>query len=176
MIIARIELVQPLIGFNGGTIIMVLITFAVLIIILKKYFWDKVSAFMQARGQKIIDEFDNAAEVNRVANARLDEYNAKISDIHSERRDMLAEAKRKADENAKEIIRQAEEKAQRIVSQAGEQIEYEKERALTEMREQIGMLAVYAAEKIIEKQLDPAGQQAIIDNVLEEAESRPWKI
>jgi F-type H+-transporting ATPase subunit b len=155
---------------------MVMATFIVLLIILRKFFWGRVRAFMQAREQKIRDGFDNASEANRVANARLDEYNAKIADIRSERRDLLAEAKRQADENAKDIIRQAEEKAQDIVRRAGEQIEFEKESALAEMREQIGMLAVYAAEKIIEKQLDPAGQQTIIDNVLKEAESREWKI
>jgi F-type H+-transporting ATPase subunit b len=171
----RLELVQPLIGFDW-TFVMVIVTFVVLIIILKKYFWDKVRGFMQAREQKIIDAFDNAAEANKVANAMLDEYNAKIADIKSERRDMLTEAKRRADEHAKEIISQAEEKAQSMLHQATKQIEAEKERALSDMREQIGMLAVYAAEKIIEKQLDHTGQQAIVDNVLKEAESRSWKI
>jgi F-type H+-transporting ATPase subunit b len=176
MIAAKIELVQPLIGFNGGTIVAVLVTFIVLLLVLKRFFWDKVRAFMQAREQRVIDEFDNAAEVNRVANERLGEYEAKIAAIKSERREMLTGAKRQADENAKEIIRQAEEKAQQIVAQAGEQIEYEKERALADMREQIGMLAVYAAEKIIERQLDPASQQAIVDDVLKEAEGSAWKI
>jgi F-type H+-transporting ATPase subunit b len=131
---------------------------------------------MQAREQKIIDSFDNAAETNRVANTILDEYNAKIADIKSERRDMLTDAKRQADENAKEILKQAEEKAQQMLRQASEQIESEKERALSDMREQIGLLAVYAAEKIIEQQLDPAGQKAIVDSVLHEAENRDWKI
>jgi F-type H+-transporting ATPase subunit b len=155
---------------------MVLITFAALFLILRKTFWGKVRAFMQAREQKIIDGFDNAAEANRVANARLDEYNAKIADIKSERRDMLTEAKRRADDNAREIIKRAEEKAQQLLRQTSEQIEAEKERALTDMREQIGMLAVYAAERIIEKQLDAAGQQAIVDSVLKEAETNEWKI
>jgi F-type H+-transporting ATPase subunit b len=171
----KLELVQPLIGFDW-TFVMVAITFIVLLLILRKYFWAKLRAFMQAREQKIVDGFDNAAEANRVANARLDEYNAKIADIKSERRDILADAKRKADENSKEIVKQAEEKAQQILQQASEQIESEKERALSDMREQIGMLAVYAAEKIIEKQLDPVGQQAIVDNALKEAETREWKI
>jgi F-type H+-transporting ATPase subunit b len=171
----RLELVQPLIGFDW-TFVMVLVTFVVLIIILKKYFWDKVRGFMQAREQKVVDAFDNAAEANKVANSRLDEYNSKIADIKTERRDILTEAKRQADVNAKEIISQAEERAQSMLRQATEQIEAEKERALSDMREQIGMLAVYAAEKIIERQLDPAGQQAIVDNVLKEAESRSWKI
>ncbi|MDR1496140.1 MAG: F0F1 ATP synthase subunit B [Clostridiales Family XIII bacterium] len=175
MIAAKIELVQPLIGFDA-TFFMVMATFIVLILILRKFFWGKLRAFMQTREQKIIDGFDNAAETNRIASARLEEYNAMIADIKSERRDMLSEAKRQADENSKEIIERAEEKARDIARRAGEQIETEKERALTEMREQIGLLAVYAAEKIIEKQLDPAGQQAIVDNVLKEAESRAWKI
>jgi F-type H+-transporting ATPase subunit b len=75
-----------------------------------------------------------------------------------------------------EIVRAAEERAQQIVRQAERQIEAEKERALSDMREQIGMLAVYAAEKIIEKQLDQTAQQAVLDGVLKEAENRQWKI
>jgi F-type H+-transporting ATPase subunit b len=175
MLAAKIELVQPLISFDW-TFVMILVTFAVLFILLKKFFWDKIRTFMQAREQTIIDGFDNATEANRVANERLEEYNAKIADIKSERRGMLAEAKRQADENAKDIIREAEEKARRIIERTGEQIEAEKERALAEMREQIAMLSIYAAEKIIERQLDREGQQAIIDNVLREAESQAWKI
>jgi F-type H+-transporting ATPase subunit b len=168
-------MVQPLIGFDW-TFVMVMITFAVLFIIMRIFFFEKIRSFMQAREQKIRDEFENASEANRVADVRLDEYNAKISDIKSERRDMLTDAKKKADEHANEIIAQAEEKAQQIIKQAERQIETEKERALSDMREQIGMLAVYAAEKIIAKQLDPAGQQAIVDSVLKEAESRDWRI
>ncbi|MDR3225049.1 MAG: F0F1 ATP synthase subunit B [Clostridiales Family XIII bacterium] len=175
MIVARVAYEQPLIGLDW-TLVMVLVTFGVLFLIMRKFFFGKVRAFMKAREQKIVDEFDNAAEANRVADARLDEYNAKIAEIKSERRDMLAEAKRKSDENVKEIMRAAEEKAQQIVHQAERQIEAEKERALSDMREQVGMLAIYAAEKIIEKQLDPAAQQAVVENVLKDAESRQWKI
>jgi F-type H+-transporting ATPase subunit b len=76
----------------------------------------------------------------------------------------------------KEIMRAAEERAQQIVRRAEQQIEVEKERALSDMREQVGMLAIYAAEKIIEKQLDPAAQQSVVESVLKEAESRQWKI
>jgi F-type H+-transporting ATPase subunit b len=113
----KLELVQPLIGFSW-TIVMVAATFIVLLFILRKFFWGKVRAFMLAREQKIVDAFDNAAETNRVANARLDEYNAKIADVKSERRDMLADAKRQADENAKEIVRQAE--VERILAEEAE--------------------------------------------------------
>ncbi|MDR0596218.1 MAG: F0F1 ATP synthase subunit B [Clostridiales Family XIII bacterium] len=175
MIAAGLVLDQPFIGIND-TFAMSIVTFIVLFLIMRKLFWQKIRAFMQAREQKIVDEFDNAAEANRIAGVRLDEYNSKLADIKSERRDMLAEAKRRADENAKEIIRAAEEKAQHIVRQAERQIESEKERALSDMREQVGMLAVYVAEKILEKQLDAGAQQAVVDNVLMEAESRQWKI
>ncbi|MDR0519017.1 MAG: F0F1 ATP synthase subunit B [Clostridiales Family XIII bacterium] len=175
MIAARLVMEQPLIGIDD-TFWMAIATFAVLFLVMRKLFWQKIRAFMKAREQRIIDEFDNAAEANRVADERLGEYNSKISDIKSERRDMLAEAKQRADENAKGIIRAAEEKAQQIVRQAERQIEAEKERALSDMREQVGMLAVYAAEKILEKQLDVSAQQAVVDNVLREAESRQWKI
>jgi F-type H+-transporting ATPase subunit b len=171
----KVHLVQPLIGFDW-TIVMVAITFFVLYLILKRFLFDKVHGFMQAREQKIIDSFDNAAEANRVADDRLTEYNAKVANIAAERRDLLTDARQKADESAKEIVKQAEERAARIVRQAEERIKSEQERAMVDMREQIAMLVMYAAEKVIEQKLDTDEQRAIVDGILEEADGQAWKI
>jgi len=165
----------PLIGISW-TLLMVLITFFVLYLILKKYFFGKLHNFMEARSQKIVDAFDNAEEAKRAAEERLKEYDDKLEDIERERRDTLTEAKKKADENAKAIISEAEEKASEMLRQAREEIEREKERTVRDMREQVAMLSVYAAEKIIENQLDAGSQQALVDKVLDDANQGEWKL
>ena len=58
---------------------------------------------------------------------------------------------------------------------AEQEIERQKDAAITEAREQIGMLAVMAAEKIIEKELDDVGHTKIIDSILDEAGAAGWQ-
>jgi F-type H+-transporting ATPase subunit b len=167
--------VEGLISFNW-TLVMVLVTFLVLYLILKKYFFEKVRNFMQARAQKITDAFDNAEELTHVAENRLAAYNEQLDSIEHERREILSAAKLTADERSKEIIREAEEKATELLITARSEIELEKDRALQDMREQVAMLAVYAAEKIIEQKLDVPAQQAIVNGVIDQAGRSGWKI
>jgi F-type H+-transporting ATPase subunit b len=157
--------VAPLIELNW-TLLMVLITFIVLYLILKKFFFEKVRGFMLAREQKIKDAFDNADAANRVAEERLSEYNAQLADIESERRRILKQAKQQGDETAKEIIAKAEDRASQLIAQAEKEIERERLHAIEGMREQISSLAIYAAEKIIEQKLDAAEQQVVINGVI----------
>jgi F-type H+-transporting ATPase subunit b len=154
---------------------MVLITFVVLYLILKKYFFQKVRDFMLAREQKVKDSFDSAEAANQIAEGRLAEYNQQLEEIESQRRETLQRAKKDADDLSQNIINEAEEKAAKLINRAQTEIEREKERALADMRQQISLLAVYAAERIIESNLDREGQQAIIDGVLEEASGAAWK-
>jgi F-type H+-transporting ATPase subunit b len=131
---------------------------------------------MLAREQKVKDAFDNADSVNRVADERLAEYNAQLAAVENERREILKQAKQQGDENAREIIAEAEGQANKLIAQAEKEIERERLQAIEGMREQISMLAIYAAEKIIEQKLDAAEQQTIIDGVIKQASEQEWRI
>jgi F-type H+-transporting ATPase subunit b len=155
---------------------MILVTFFVLFLIMKKFFFEKIHNFMVEREEKVKTAFDNADSVNEIAENRLREYNDKLKNADTERKMILSEAKSSADENAREIIAQAETRAADIITQAQQEIEREKQRALVDMREQIAMLSIYAAEKLIEKNLNQADQKIIIDTVIKEATESKWKI
>ncbi|MDR0357336.1 MAG: F0F1 ATP synthase subunit B [Clostridiales Family XIII bacterium] len=165
----------PLITLNW-TLLMVLVTFLILYLILKKYFFEKVRSFMLAREQKVKDSFDNAESVNRVAEERLADYNEQLANIEEERREILRAAKAQGEDSAREIVDEAERRASLMIAQAESEIERERLHAIETMREQIAILAIIAAEKIIEQKLDAAEQQSIIDNVIRQASERTWKI
>ena len=167
------ELVAPLIGISW-TLPMVLITFAILFLILKKMFFEKVRNFMLAREQKVIDQFDNAEAANNLANQRLEEYNAQIESVEHERREILKESKNLADQRANAIIEEANEKATNMIKQAEKEIERERLIAVEAMKDQVAMLALYAAEKIIEQKLDAKEQQKIIDEVIKDVGVETW--
>ena len=156
------------------TLAMNMITLLVLFLILKKFFFEKVRNFMVAREQKVKDSFSNAEKVNEEAERKLDTYNKKLAGIEQERTDLLKDSKKQADGQAKRIIDEANEKAHQVIMEAQKEIEREKANAMDDMKQQIALLSVYAAEQIINKQLDAKDQQNIIDNIIEEAGKSTW--
>lgn len=156
------------------TLAMNMVTLLVLFLILRKFFFQKVRNFMLAREQKVKDSFDNADKMTAEAESKLEAYNVKLLSIEQERADILKDSKKKADDQAKAIIDEANEKAHRRIMDAEKEIERERSLAMDDMKEQIALLSVYAAEKILEKEINAKEQQNIIDGIIEEAGKTKW--
>lgn len=167
------ELVAPLISFNW-TLVMVLITFVVLYFIVKKIFFEKIHEFMEAREQKVKDQFAGAEAAEKLAEEHLADYNSKLEGVEIERRGVLKDAKTLADRRAEQIVADANEKANEIILQAKKEIERERALFVETMRDQVAMLAIYAAEKIIDKELDESGQKTLIDEIIKENKGETW--
>lgn len=170
----EVELVAPLIGFDW-TLVMVLVTFFVLYLIVKKFFFEKIHDFMEAREQKVRDQFDNAEAAEKTAEALLAEYNDKLEGIEIERRGVIKDAKSLAERRAEQIIAEANERAAQMIKQAETEIERERAVFAESMRDQVAMLAVFAAEKIIEKELDDKKQLSLIDGIISQDSGEAWK-
>jgi F-type H+-transporting ATPase subunit b len=151
------------------------VTVLVLYLILKRFFFEKVHHFMLDRQNAVKDSFDQAERTNQIADEKLAEYNKKILNLENEGREIIKNAKIKAEATAKEITDEANRKANEMLLQAQREIEREKLKAVSEMRQQIASLAIFAAEKIIEKQLDASGQEEIIQRVIEQAGNSGWQ-
>lgn len=113
--------------------------------------------------------------MNRRADEKMNAYNTRIANVEQEARDIIKEAKIKADRQAAQIIDDANERVSQMVTQARSEIERDRNLAMEEAKDQIAMIAIMAAEKIIEKELDTDGQTQIIDNILEEAGASGWQ-
>ena len=161
------EIVAPLISFDW-TLGMFVITFIVLYLIMKKFFFEKVRKFMDARTQKVIDQFDSAEAAEKQAEEHLVEYKSKLKSAEIERRNALKDAKSLADVRAEQIIKEAKEQAGEIIKQARNEMEQERALFDESMRDHVAMLAILAAEKIIEKELDEEEHMHLIDEVLKE--------
>ena len=164
---------SDLIEFNW-TLVMNWVTVIVLFLILKKFFFEKVYNFIEQRQQTIKDSFENADAVNRKADEKFTAYEKKLANAESEGREIIKNAKIKADKRANEIIKEANQKADDILLKAKNDIEREKAKAIIDMKSQIVTLSLMAAEKIIEKDLELEGQDAFIDKIIEQAGTSEW--
>ena len=157
------------------SIIMIWITVIVLFLVLKKFFFEKVKNFMETRSNSIQDAFDSAEAVNRRADEKMQNYTKRIANVEAEGRGIIRDAKIKADAQAREIIEDANKQATEILNKAEKNIEREKQKAMEEMRKEVAALAMLAAERIVEREIQNIGQDEIVDEVINKARSTGWQ-
>ena len=144
-------------GIDIKEMLFAVANFLILIAVLTKFLYKPFLANLENRKQSIQDAFDNAEAVNKRADEKMSAYNKRIANVEQEAREILKDAKMKADRQASQIVDEANEKASLMLQKAEAEIERQKILAVEEAKEQIAMLAVMAAEKIIEKELDASG-------------------
>ncbi len=157
------------------SIILIWITVIVLFLVLKKFFFEKVKNFMETRSNSIQDAFDSAEAVNRRADEKMQNYTKRIANVEAEGREIIRDAKIKADAQAREIIEDANKQATEIMNKAEKNIEREKQKAMEEMRKEVAALAMLAAERIVEREIQNIGQDEIVDEVINKARSTGWQ-
>lgn len=162
-------------GINLKDLIFAVANFLILVLILGKFLYKPFLGILEKRKQTIEDAFTNAEATNRKADEKYEAYTKKLARAEAESREIIKNARLKADDHANMIVEEAKAEAARIKLQAEKEAVREKEKALREVREQIGQLAILAAEQILEKEVTAEGQEEIIDRVLEKAGTSQWQ-
>ena len=170
----EVKLYQGLLEINWNLLFSA-ITVLVLYLILKHFFFEKVHKFMEARKAAVQDNLDRAKATEEEAQALLSEYQATLSNAEEEKRAIIKAAKAEADRRADVIVGEAKIQAQQIVSEAHENMRAEEEKAVVQLKKEVSSLAVLAAERIMQRELDEKSQQALVDQVLEEAAREKWQ-
>ena len=150
---------NPLINPGLGTFVWMLVSFGILAFILIKFGWPMILKSLKSREEAIADSLNEAAVAH---NEEL------LRQAKMERDEMLRDARMASDQIVEEARAKASAEADRIVEAARENINYEKLKAMTELKNQIANLSIEIAEKLIRAELeDKAKADALIQKELE---------
>lgn len=170
----EIRLYQGLLELNWNLLFSA-VTVLVLYMILKRFFFEKVRTFMLARQASVEEQLMNAEEKSRKAENLLEEYSQTLASAEEEKRRIIKDARVYAEENARIIIDEAQHNAGEIMEKMQNKIKNEEEKARRELQNEVASLAVLAAGKIMKKELEADGQEALIGEILTEAEEGRWQ-
>ncbi len=162
-------------GLSVSETIFAIANFLILLFVLIKFLYKPFTAMLDKRAQTIQDSLTHADEVSRQADERLAEYEAQIADAEAKGREIIKDAREKADAQAQYIIDEANAKASSIIAAAQKRVEEEKAMAAAEMKTQIADLALLAAEKVLENSVQAEGHDRIIDEIIEQAGVKGWQ-
>jgi F-type H+-transporting ATPase subunit b len=151
-----------------GLLFWMLLTFSIVLYVLKKFAWKPILSSLKER-EDSIEEALKSAEKAREDMANMQASNEKIlAAARHEREAMLKEARDIRQKMIDEAKAKATAEANKMIEMAKQAIENEKTAAIEDMKNSIANISVMIAEKILKKELtDSKQQQELMDKYLE---------
>lgn len=143
------DLLSPDFGLIFWTVVIFLLTF----LILAKYAWKPILKMLDAREKSIAESIESADRIKAEMSQMKSEHEQMLVEAKAERSRILKEAKDVKDQIIGEAREQAKVEARKIVESAQIAINNQKMAALTDVKNQVGTLAIEVAEKILRKEL-----------------------
>jgi F-type H+-transporting ATPase subunit b len=151
-----------------GLLFWMLLTFLIVLYVLKKFAWKPILNSLKEREDSIEDAL-KSAEKAREEMANLQATNEKIlAEARKEREEMLKEARDIRQKMIEEAKDKAVQEGNKMIESAKMAIEHEKASAIVQIKKSIADMSIQIAEKILRKALtDPKQQQEIMDKYLD---------
>jgi F-type H+-transporting ATPase subunit b len=145
-----------------------IVAFAIVFFFIWKYAVPAFNEMLENR-QKAIKADLEAAEAEKAEAAALKaDYAAQLSGAREEANRIVEEARQAGESVRADVVARAESEAESIKSRAHQELEAERERAVGAMRREVAGLSLDVAEKLVGSSLDRDGQQALVDQFIDE--------
>ncbi len=156
---------------NLGLSIWTTFVFLGLLGILGKFAWGTILKAVQDREDGIQGTLDEAANQRGEAAKLLAEHRQQMADARRQAQQMIAEGKEAGERVRQDIEEKARAEGDAMIERARESIEREKDAALDELRKQAVDLALAAAAKLVEQNLDEKRDRELVMGFIDELTS-----
>jgi F-type H+-transporting ATPase subunit b len=145
-----------------GQIVAQIIGFLIVLWIMKKFAWKPLLRVLDERKERIQSELAEA-EKRRLDVEKLErQYEEKLRDIDAEARARVQEAVKSGQKIASEIKEEARGEIKDMLGRARDEIERDRAQALVELRDDVVNMAVKAAGKVLQENLDERKHRKVI--------------
>lgn len=156
-------------GINWQGLAVQIINFALLAFILWRFAWKPFLGILQTRSAKVADSIARADEIQKQASASEQEFAARLQEARRQSQEIVKQANQTAIRIRADAEERARGDAEEFLSRARGEIHQERERALTELRQQTADLAIMAATQVVQESLDTETHRRIVSRVLAES-------
>jgi len=144
------------------------ISFLVLLVLLAKVAYPAVKKGMDGRAERIRSTLDEAETTRTEAQTILDEYRRQLADAKSEASRIIEEARLAAEGLRTDLKRQAEAEAAELRQRAQADIAAQADRVMSGIQAKVAELAIQAAEKVVERNLDRDTNLALVERFIDQ--------
>lgn len=144
----------PLLQFDPGIGIWTLMSFVILLILLKKFAWKPIVDSIDERERKMQESLDQVEKINQDSKQIAEKQKEILAESHEAAGKILSEARLNAQAIRDQIVESAKEEKAQLLAHAQDEINHMTAKAISELRTFSAELAVNTAERILVDQLD----------------------
>ncbi len=159
------ELVKPSIGL----IFWMIVSFSIILFLLKKFAWAPILGMIKEREESIEKALASAEKAKEEMKALQSNNERILAEAKNERDALLKEAREIKEKIIAEAKTSATKEGERLLKTARENIQNEKMAAITDLKNQVAVLSIEIAEKILKSELSSDDKQkALVKNLLQD--------
>lgn len=156
-------------GLNVPVLITQVVTFVILLVILRFAAYKPLMRMMDERSRRIKESMEQAESVREQSAQAEDLVKKQLEEAGREGQERVQRAIKAGEDVKTKAQEDARKEAEALLVRARAEIQQERDEAVGEVRRSFADLTVLAAGKVIEKSLDKEQHRELIEKVLEES-------
>ena len=160
------QLYQALITLDGWTFLAQICNLMIQLVIFKKLLLNPVKKVIAERKAKADSQIADAEKLRTEAEAMKEEYEQNLQNARTEANQIVAAAQKTAAARSEELLGEARAQAAALKQKAEADIAQERKKAVNEVKDEIGGMAMEIASKVVEREIKEADHQDLIDEFI----------
>ena len=160
------ELYQALITLDGWTFLAQICNLMIQLVIFKKFLLKPIKQVIADRKAKADSEIADAQKLRTEAEAMKAEYEQNLQNARTEANQIVAAAQKTATARSEEIVGEARAQAAALKQKAEADIAQERKKAVNEVKDEIGGIAMEIASKVVEREISEKDHKNLIDEFI----------
>jgi F-type H+-transporting ATPase subunit b len=147
-----------------------IVVFLVLLYLLSRYVFPPIDKALRARQQLIARSLSEAEEARREVEEAKRKERADLAEARHQAQEILDRAQKLGEELREELRQKGREEQDAMLARARAELAQEREKAVSQLRNQVADLVLLATTKVLQEELDPKRQRRLIDEALGEVD------
>lgn len=158
---------EALITLDGWTFLAQICNLMIQLFIFKKLLLDPVRKVIAQRKAKADSQIEDARKLRAEAEAMKAEYEQNMRNARAEANEIVANAQKTAAARSEEMLNEARSQAAALKQKAEADIAQERKKAVNEVKDEIGGMAIEIASKVVEREIKESDHKALIDEFIQ---------
>jgi F-type H+-transporting ATPase subunit b len=147
-----------------------IVVFLVLLYLLSRYVFPPIDKALRTRQQLIARSLSEAEEARREVEEAKKKERADLAEARHQAQEILDRAQKLGEELREELRQKGREEQEAMLTRARAELAQEREKAVSQLRNQVADLVLLATTKVLQEELDPKRQRRLIDEALGEVD------
>ena len=158
--------VQDLVTLIPWTFVAMICNLFIQVYLIKRFLFKPVNAMLEKRKAMADAQIQDAVKAKDEAQAMKAEYEQNMAEAKNKASEILTTAQKTASVQSEEILKDAARQAAAMKAKAEKDIAQEKRKAVNEIKDEIGGMAVDIAGKVIEREISEEDHKKLIDEFI----------